>query len=530
MLADSPIVPRREIVRHSPAASDLPDPVALLAQLRSLRAEIDGEARRTFGTWQSRITRRAFAPSARNLARYLALRSRDLRKLQADLVPWGLSSLGRSEARVMPSLDAVIATLSAVIGEPRGHASTWPSAQAHTAGLRRLAANTDELFGPRVGSRRVRIMVTMSADAAADYESVRELVSLGMDCARINCGHDDPATWEGIATNVRAAASELRRSCRVLMDLSGPRLRVEGVHLLDPDRRVITGDQVFLRRAAASPSSADSASQARMRTTPAFPFELDCSVSAVFDAIRLGHRVFIDAGKIDAKVEAIGSDGAVLRVTRTGAKGGKLATEKGLNFPDSHLTLGALTTEDRRALDCAIPHADIIGYSFVQTAEDVAVLQRELAARIPSGTRAPALIAKIETQRAVEHLPAIIVQAAGRQPFGVMIARGDLGVELGYERLAEIQEEILWLSEAAHIPVIWATQVLERLIRKGTPSRAEMTDAAMGERAECVMLNKGPYIARGVAALDDILTRMQTHQRKKTARLRELHVWQHQSD
>ena len=111
-----------------------------------------------------------------------------------------------------------------------------------------------------------------------------------------------------------------------------------------------------------------------------------------------------------------------------------------------------------------------------------------------------------------------------------MIARGDLGVELGYERLAEIQEEILWLCEAAHIPVIWATQVLERLIRKGTPSRAEMTDAAMGERAECVMLNKGPYIARGVAALDDILTRMQAHQRKKTARLRELHVWQHQSD
>ena len=197
-----------------------------------------------------------------------------------------------------------------------------------------------------------------------------------------------------------------------------------------------------------------------------------------------------------------------------------------MNFPDTHLSIGALTSEDRHALDVVATHADIVGYSFVQTAEDIAELQRELVARLPQGTRAPALIAKIETELAVQQLPAIIAQAAGRQPFGVMIARGDLGVELGYQRLAEIQEEILWLCEAAHVPVVWATQVLERLVTKGTPSRAEMTDAAMSERAECVMLNKGPYVTHAVEVLDDILTRMQSHQRKKTPQLRELHVWQ----
>jgi pyruvate kinase len=106
-----------------------------------------------------------------------------------------------------------------------------------------------------------------------------------------------------------------------------------------------------------------------------------------------------------------------------------------------------------------------------------------------------------------------------------MIARGDLAVEVGYERLAEIQEEILWLCEAAHIPVIWATQVLETLVKKGIPSRAEMTDAAMGERAECVMLNKGPYIAEAVTILDDVLQRMQAHQIKKSPQLRALHSW-----
>jgi pyruvate kinase len=107
---------------------------------------------------------------------------------------------------------------------------------------------------------------------------------------------------------------------------------------------------------------------------------------------------------------------------------------------------------------------------------------------------------------------------------GVMIARGDLAVECGYQRLAEVQEEILWICEAAHVPVIWATQVLESLAKTGIPSRAEITDAAMGERAECVMLNKGPYIVMATRALDDILRRMESHHEKKRSMLRKLHL------
>lgn len=104
-----------------------------------------------------------------------------------------------------------------------------------------------------------------------------------------------------------------------------------------------------------------------------------------------------------------------------------------------------------------------------------------------------------------------------------MIARGDLAVECGYERLAELQEEILWLAEAARLPVIWATQVLEKLSKSGKPSRAEITDAAMGVRAECVMLNKGSHIIEAIRSLDDILHRMQSHQNKKISLLRRLH-------
>ena len=131
---------------------------------------------------------------------------------------------------------------------------------------------------------------------------------------------------------------------------------------------------------------------------------------------------------------------------------------------------------------------------------------------------------KIENRRTVEALPRILLTAMGRPMTVVMVARGDLGVEIGFERMAEIQEEILWICEAAHVPVIWATQVLESLVKRGLPSRAEVTDAAMSGRAECVMLNKGPHILLALDFLCDVLARMEGHQTKKSALMRKLSV------
>jgi pyruvate kinase len=148
------------------------------------------------------------------------------------------------------------------------------------------------------------------------------------------------------------------------------------------------------------------------------------------------------------------------------------------------------------------------------------------ALRRHRGERPPQpLLLKIETGLAVRNLPRLIVQAGSHHPVAVMIARGDLAMEVGTERLSEAQEEILWLCEAAHIPVVWATQVLETLLKSGAPSRAEVTDAAMGQRAECIMLNKGPYIAETIRFLAGILRRMDRHQFKKTARLSALTSW-----
>lgn len=181
-----------------------------------------------------------------------------------------------------------------------------------------------------------------------------------------------------------------------------------------------------------------------------------------------------------------------------------------------------MTPKDLRDLAFVVEHADMVGYSFVSRPEDVDQLHREIAALGPAR---PGVVLKIETRRAFSELPGMLLSAMQWPRVGIMLARGDLAVEVGFERLAEVQEEILWLAGAAHVPVVWATQVLETLAKTGVPSRSEIIDAAMGERAECVMLNKGPHIVAAIEALDDILRRMSDHQRKNRSLLRQLKAW-----
>jgi pyruvate kinase len=494
-----------EFVRSSPSA--------LLSALKQLRSEVVREGQDIFARWRSQIHRQAFLKSSLNLAYYLALRHHDLRSLQTALMPWGLSSLGRIESRVLPNLDAVIATLEAVCQTAPAPLPQHPAVEEFFEGDRLLAEQTEELFGKTVSHRRVRIMVTLPAVAASDYALVRGLLQRGTNCARINCAHDDVEIWKAMIANIRQAEAETGNPCKVLMDLGGPKPRLSMAMSSNPEQqRIRRGDRLLLTR---------DLSTAKESTY----LQAQCSLPEVLEQLRVGTKVWIDDGHIGAIVESVENQSVLLQITHADLKGSKLRPDKGLNFPDTELLLRPLTDKDLQDLKFVAVHADIVGYSFVQRPEDIELLQRELHLLLPKHGRIPAIIAKIETPLAVRNLPELIVQAAGKQPFGIMIARGDLAVEVGYQRLAEIQEEILWLCEAAHIPVIWATQVLETLVKKGIPSRAEMTDAAMGERAECVMLNKGPFILEAVTILDDVLSRMQAHQLKKSPQLRALHSW-----
>ena len=250
------------------------------------------------------------------------------------------------------------------------------------------------------------------------------------------------------------------------------------------------------------------------------PASVPCSLPAVLAQVKAGERICFDDGKIDGVVREAAPTRLLVEITRARDGGAKLRSDKGINLPDSDLTLPCLTTTDHRHLAFACEHVDLIGLSFIHRASDVVTLLDAL----PAGKPCPGVVLKIETPQAFSNLPDILLAALGRVPMGVMVARGDLAVEVGFARLAEVQEEILWLCEAAHLPVIWGTQVLETLAKKGLATRAEVTDAAMSVRAECVMLNKGPHIVEAVTFLDDVLVRMQAHQAKKRTLLRRLSV------
>jgi pyruvate kinase len=253
------------------------------------------------------------------------------------------------------------------------------------------------------------------------------------------------------------------------------------------------------------------------------PGIIGCTLPAALDHLELGHRVLFDDGRILAVVERADKTRGdfLLRVVRTQKETAKLRAEKGINLPDTLTTVPSLTTDDLRALVFVAKHADAVSLSFVRTPEDVHKLHQELD-RL--GRTDIGVVLKIEKREGFENLPRMLLEGLKRPPLAVMIARGDLAVEVGFERLAELQEEILWLCEASHVPAIWATQVLDTLARTGVPSRAEVTDAAASVAAECVMLNKGPFVDEAVTALSDILRRMEKHHYKKRSLFRKLRV------
>jgi pyruvate kinase len=252
---------------------------------------------------------------------------------------------------------------------------------------------------------------------------------------------------------------------------------------------------------------------------------IGCDCPEALAQVKPGEPAYFDDGGLAAQVLSRTRHGLLLQVSAQQPAPFALGDDKGINFPESELQLPALSAQDLEDLRVAVGQADIVGLSFTQCAGDVQALRAALEGLT---RQPPGLMFKIETRRGFEQLPQILMAAMSHPSIGVMIARGDLAVECGWERLAELQEEILWACEAAHVPVIWATQVLESLAKSGRPSRAEVTDATMGARAECVMLNKGAHIVEALRMLDDILQRMQAHQSKKRPLLRALSSWHRQ--
>lgn len=568
-----------------------------------------------------------FRKSAGNLLHYLALRRHDIRRLQENLSIQGLSSLGHAEGHVLVSLAAVRNQLCHLAKYPP---NTHKPAISFSENRTLLSRHTGALLGRHPKHRTTRIMVTFSTDLATNYELVTRLLKAGMNCARINCAHDNPAVWQSMIRNIRKAEKETGFHCRIMIDLMGPKLRTgtlkEGpkVVAIHPEinelGQIAAPAHVWL--AAAGEPAPETTSTAlplpaawvaqlqegdkidfkdtrnRRRTlvvirkerngvvahllktayvasatvftlesktatspkaevgdlpasvvpillkkndillihrddNPGEPARFDasghvlqhahisCTLPKVFEQVKPGEPILFDDGAIEGVIREVNQDHFLVKITFAKDDGSKLRGDKGINLPESKLDLNELTKKDIADLEAMAVSVDIVNLSFANDVQIVQALHKQLDRLKASHL---AVMLKIETKESFRNLPHLLLAVMDRYPAGIMIARGDLAVECGWQRLAEVQEEILWLCEAAHIPVVWATQVLETLAKKGRPSRAEITDAAMAQRADCVMLNKGPHIIEALEMLNDILCRMQEHQHKKTSMLRSLHV------
>lgn len=614
----------------------------LLDRLLTLRANITQQAELKLSPFARYYPDGKYTPSAINLAHYLLLRQYDLREMQQELSSLGLSSLGRGEANIIENIDKVIKLLKQITekeGPDKGYNDFLRELSDHNESL---SYHTDKLLGASSEDREVRIMVTLPSEAATDYELVHSLINSGMNCARINCAHDNKHMWLEMIHHVHEAENATGNRCHIMMDIAGQKIRTGKIEsatalhhikvkrneygtIISPGNililtqeqfeselskelsslfkialdenifaslkagdylefidvrgkkrnleiiynkennifigqcwksayispetvfhhrrhtgakkvyrqqevsivsfqvfpakiKVFTNDHILLTHSKKPGRPALFDSQGKVIQAANIPISHD----EIFEFVKPGHSVWIDDGKIGTVIKSISNKGLLLQVIHAPPNGAVIRSEKGLNFPDTELDMSPLTDKDLEDLDFIAEYADMIAYSFVQSREDMSFLLYELHKRNASNLP---IIAKIETDKAVKNLPEIILGTIGRTQLGVMIARGDLAIELGSIRMAEIQEEILWICEAAHVPVVWATQVLETLAKQGINSRPEITDAAMSVRAECVMLNKGPYILDALHVLDSILKRMQEHQQKKTSRMRALKQW-----
>ncbi len=591
---------------------------AIIQKAKSMEYQYEDKLQRVHPLYQA---------SALNLLHYLALRSFDIEQLQTQLRYMGLPDLSNIEGHVMNSL----LTIKTIINHLRGIRVVEKEKGIITIkkSEKLLKKNTKRLFGYKSRKRQTRIMVTIPSSGAEDYQLINHLIRLGMNSGRINCAHDGPEEWAKMIENIKKSNKTQNKSCKIMMDLSGPKLRTGSmmpgprvIHI-KPQRnsigKVIKPANLWIAPPDVAPSdnTADafipvdellvkkikrgntirftdsrgkkceitierkqgkgkwgSCRDSAYITTgteliihkvkqtgkeknfvgellpveqyivlhegdklvlhkdpkPGEPAQynqtgkllkeahISCSLPEVFEFVKPNDPVFLNDGKIEGVVEIVDNDEMHIRVTYAKKSGSKLKADKGINLPESDLKISGLTSKDKNDLEFVMKSADAVNLSFVNQPADV----EELLEEFKKFDSRSGLILKIETKKGFKNLPEILFAAMQTFPVGIMIARGDLAIETGWKNFAGIQEEILRISEAAHLPNIWATQVLESLVKKGVPTRSEITDAALAQRSECVMLNKGTYIEKGVKVLDKILIRMQKSQKKKQTILSKL--------
>lgn len=333
---------------------------------------------------------------------------------------------------------------------------------------------------------KTKIVATIGP-ASESPAVIESMIRAGMNVARLNFSHGNFASHARLITNLRAAAGAAGRDLAILGDLPGPKMRIGD--LANEPIDLAPGDPFTL---TTEPVTGDA-----MRAAVTFPH-----LPAV---VRPADRLFLNDGLIQLEVTAVAAPEVRCRVVA----GGELRSRKGLNLPGIDLGLSAFTDRDRECLRFAIDNGvDLVSQSFVESAADLASVRAAAAAC----GRVPFIIAKIERSRALERVDEILAAADG-----MMIARGDLGVEVPIERMAVIQKDLMKKAMRRGKPVITATQMLESMTANPRPTRAEATDVANAvlDGTDCVMLSgesaTGKYPVEAVAMLARIAAATEPH-------------------
>jgi pyruvate kinase len=427
-----------------------------------------------------------------NMQHYLNLRKYDFSTLQDDLTKVGLSSFGRSQAHMEASVNVALKMLAMALNKELNLPESLLSYEASHSIMDKNA----EMFS--TSNDKTKIMITVPSEYDEDWFS--ELAHEGVHLFRINTAHDNPEAWSKMAKGIKEASSE-DKDLKIYVDLAGPKIRTALHKSKKSDKpkkiKVFYGDRIIIC-ATHSPL--------KSKETKSYDAIVGCTLEKLGSLVNVGDKVFLDDGKIELIIDEIIAEDIVCKVLTRSEEGCKIKDEKGINFPNSDIAIRAICDHDIELLPHICEYADIIGISFAQTSEDITDLIDALDRLGKKGKIG--IVAKIETKKGVENLPTILKTLIEYNHSGIMIARGDLAIEIGFENLAYMQEEILDLCTAAHMPVILATQVLENKMKTNIPSRAEISDVVFAHKAECVMLNKGDYEVETIKTLTTILKQM----------------------
>lgn len=330
--------------------------------------------------------------------------------------------------------------------------------------------------------RKVKILATLGP-ASSDEETIQKLHESGADLFRINMSHADHDLMRELVARIRSVEKRCGRPIGILADLQGPKLRVG--KFADGAIELVPGQTFTLDR--------DEAPGDAMRVQLPHP--------EIFDAVEAGHRLLIDDGRLQLRAESSTGD----RIVCTVVSGTKISDRKGVSLPDTTLGVGALTEKDRKDLAAvlATDEVDWVALSFIQRPEDLAEVRKVARSKV-------GLMAKIEKPQAIERIDEILELSDA-----LMVARGDLGVEMPIESVPGLQKQLTRACRRAGKPVVVATQMLESMITAPVPTRAEVSDVATAvfEGADAVMLSAesaaGQYPVEAVSTMAAIARKVE---------------------